>query len=166
MFTIPPQLELLLSPSFSGIVCKNGAVTRLIWTNETGPPLQVEDNQLHQKVRDWLQDYFSCRFRTPDFNLQPEVTPFQKRLMHRLQQIQPAQTTTYGKIAMDLNTSPRAVGRGVASNPLPLLIPCHRVVAIQGLGGFSAPGGVASKRWLLDWEKTATTNANRSLLIQ
>jgi methylated-DNA-[protein]-cysteine S-methyltransferase len=66
------------------------------------------------------------------------------------------QTTTYGSLAKELGAGPEAardVGQAMAKNPVPLIIPCHRVLAAGGkLGGFSAPGGSATKQRMLEME--------------
>lgn len=61
---------------------------------------------------------------------------------------------TYGELARDVGCSrgARAVGQALKRNPLPIIIPCHRVVAAGGLGGFTAPGGLETKQALLQWE--------------
>ena len=63
-------------------------------------------------------------------------------------------TVTYGEIAREVGTSPRAVGQAMARNPTPLVIPCHRVVAADGIGGFSP--SVEIKEALLAMEKAKT----------
>jgi methylated-DNA-[protein]-cysteine S-methyltransferase len=66
------------------------------------------------------------------------------------------ETRTYGDIAADLDTAPIAVGQACGRNPVPLVVPCHRVVGSDGgLHGYSAPGGVALKRRLLEHEGVA-----------
>lgn len=67
-------------------------------------------------------------------------------------------TTTYGEIANKIGdlSQARAVGSAMAENPIPLIIPCHRVLAIRGTGGFSAPGGVETKLKMLALEKAST----------
>jgi methylated-DNA-[protein]-cysteine S-methyltransferase len=77
--------------------------------------------------------------------LQERGTPFQRRVWQRLREIPPGQRRTYGELARELHTSPRAVGNACRANPLPLFTPCHRVVASNGLGGFS---GAREGRWL------------------
>ncbi len=72
-----------------------------------------------------------------DLPLAPEGTPFQLRVWRVLCEIPPGHTLTYGELARRLETSPRAVGGACRANPVPLLIPCHRVVARNGLGGFA-----------------------------
>ena len=80
----------------------------------------------------------------------PPHTPFQARLRQALLAIPSGETKTYGELAGMLRSSPRAVGQALGANPLPILIPCHRVVAIDGLGGFG--GGLAWKQHLLNLE--------------
>lgn len=85
----------------------------------------------------------------------PQGTPFQLRVWHALMKIPAGQLTTYGALAQQLGTAARAVGQACGANPLPLFIPCHRVVAASGLGGFmhSASGAPLDvKTWLLAHE--------------
>ncbi|MDE0718540.1 MAG: methylated-DNA--[protein]-cysteine S-methyltransferase, partial [Rhodospirillaceae bacterium] len=62
------------------------------------------------------------------------------------------ETRTYGEIARWLRSAPRAVGGACGRNPIPIIIPCHRVVASDGLGGYSGDGGTDTKTWLLELE--------------
>ena len=85
----------------------------------------------------------------------PSGTPFQLRVWRALLAIPVGQSVTYGALATHLNTAPRAIGQACGSNPLPLLIPCHRVVSANGLGGFmhAASGAPLDiKAWLLRHE--------------
>ncbi len=78
---------------------------------------------------------------------------FTGRVMEAMAAIPYGETRTYGELAAELGSAARAVGGGCGRNPVPVVVPCHRVVrADGGLGGFSAPGGVALKRRLLDHE--------------
>jgi methylated-DNA-[protein]-cysteine S-methyltransferase len=85
-----------------------------------------------------------------------EQDPFFARVYAAARQIAWGRTTTYGALARDLGAGPEAardVGQAMAKNPVPLIIPCHRVLAAGGkLGGFSAPGGAATKAKLLALE--------------
>jgi methylated-DNA-[protein]-cysteine S-methyltransferase len=84
-----------------------------------------------------------------------EGTPFQCRVWRRLMQIPPGETMTYGQLAQQLNSSPRAVGNACRANPCPLVVPCHRVVGKQGLGGFAGRTSgpkLQLKIWLLTHE--------------
>lgn len=93
-----------------------------------------------------------------DLPLALEGTPFRRRVWGAIRAIGPGCTRTYGQIAADLGSAPRAVGQACGDNPLPLVIPCHRVVAADGLGGFAHSGAGfhrTVKRWLLDHEARA-----------
>jgi O-6-methylguanine DNA methyltransferase len=84
------------------------------------------------------------------------VTPFRRRVYLRASKIAPGATMSYGQLAKALGApnSSRAVGQALGANPFPLLIPCHRIIAANGdLRGFSAPGGLALKRYLIAVEK-------------
>jgi methylated-DNA-[protein]-cysteine S-methyltransferase len=90
----------------------------------------------------------------------PTGTPFQLRVWSALRAIPPGQPTTYGALANRLGSAARAVGQACGANPLPILIPCHRVVAANGLGGFmhAASGApLAVKAWLLRHEQGASS---------
>lgn len=88
--------------------------------------------------------------------LAPAGTPFQRRVWAQISAIPCGQTRCYGDLAAALKSAPRAVGGACGSNPYPLVVPCHRVVAKDGgLGGFNrASGGLLLdiKRWLLAHE--------------
>lgn len=101
-----------------------------------------------------LDSYFKKNIYITDFNsFHVQGTPFQKKVWKALCDIPFGTTVTYGELAAKVASSPRAVGRAVGANPLPILIPCHRVVGAKGeLTGFSAPGGLATKEWLLRHE--------------
>jgi methylated-DNA-[protein]-cysteine S-methyltransferase len=99
-----------------------------------------------------IQTYLAGERELFEMDLDFRATPFQRQALLQVAQIPYGETRTYGEIAR-LAGSPgaaRAVGHANASNPLPLVIPCHRVVASGGLGGYG--GGLEMKRWLLDLE--------------
>jgi methylated-DNA-[protein]-cysteine S-methyltransferase len=101
-----------------------------------------------------LQDYFDGTRLTFDLPLAPHGTPFQRRVWAALEAIPPGETRSYGEIARALGSAARAIGRANGSNPIPIFIPCHRVLAAQGmLGGYSGGDGPATKTWLLDHER-------------
>jgi methylated-DNA-[protein]-cysteine S-methyltransferase len=83
------------------------------------------------------------------------VTPFRVRVYEALRAVPRGRVVDYGELALGAGAAgaARAVGQAMAHNPLPLFVPCHRVVAASGrIGGFSAPGGTATKRRLLELE--------------
>jgi methylated-DNA-[protein]-cysteine S-methyltransferase len=82
-------------------------------------------------------------------------TDFQKQVWQLLLMIKPGEVRTYGEIAQELDTSPRAVGNACRSNPTPVIVPCHRVVSARGIGGFAGETHgrrIEVKRWLLEHE--------------
>jgi methylated-DNA-[protein]-cysteine S-methyltransferase len=117
----------------------------------------VPPSELTQRAAEMLKRYFKGERQT--FNEIPVdlsvVTPFRRRILELVRAIPFGEVRTYGQIA-GLAGAPgaaRAIGGAMASNPLPVIIPCHRVVAGDGrLTGFTAPGGIACKEYLLRLE--------------
>ena len=107
-----------------------------------------------EKARRQLAEYLAGRRRRFDLPLQaPQGTPFQKRVWSACREIPYGRISSYGHLARRLGSpgAARAVGQALGDNPLPLIVPCHRVVSADGqLGGFSA--GVQWKRRLLRLE--------------
>ncbi len=100
--------------------------------------------------------YLEGKTILPDFPVEDsQLTTFQKMVYKELRMIPAGENLTYKELAMKLNLPhhARAVARALGANPFPLLYPCHRVVAAHGIGGYSAPGGAATKLYLLDLEK-------------
>ena len=117
-----------------------------------GPAAALLDEAQRQ-----LDQYFASARTRFDLPLAPHGTDFQRRVWDQLQFIGFGQVRSYQQIAHALGqpAACRAVGLANARNPLPILIPCHRVVAADGrLTGFA--GGLDAKRWLLDHESTPT----------
>jgi len=102
-----------------------------------------------------LQNYFkqaNWQFSLP---LRPVGTPFQLEVWQQLQQIPAGEVRTYGEIAKVLGSGPRAVGNACRKNPLPVVVPCHRVVAASGPGGYAGQTqgrNMMIKGWLLAHE--------------
>lgn len=100
-----------------------------------------------------LDRYFDALPEPFDFPLLPAPTPFQQRVRAAMRAIPFGRTRTYADLARELGSAPRAIGTACARNPLPILVPCHRVIGSDGgLHGFSFPGGVDTKRDLLRLE--------------
>lgn len=84
-----------------------------------------------------ISAYFSDRNRSFDLPLVEADTEFQQRVRAALLKIPAGSTRTYQQLAQQLKTSPRAIGNACRANRFPIVIPCHRIVAINGLGGFA-----------------------------
>jgi methylated-DNA-[protein]-cysteine S-methyltransferase len=116
---------------------------------------RVLTDPLHKKIKQQLQNYFARP--TAHFNLPLELhgTPFQQKVWQALQAIPLSQTVSYGDLANRLHTSARAIGNACRANPIPLIVPCHRVIAKNSIGGFSGTTHgrhIDRKRWLLQHE--------------
>jgi len=111
--------------------------------------------ELPKRVKAELERYFldsQAAFSVP---IEPLGTAFQQRVWEAMLRIPVGQVKSYGEIAREIGSGARAVGNACRQNPIPLIIPCHRVVSAQGIGGYSgATGGrkLAIKRWLLTHE--------------
>jgi methylated-DNA-[protein]-cysteine S-methyltransferase len=102
-----------------------------------------------------LAAYFSDGTATFDLPLALGGTPFQQRVWAAIRAIPPGVTRTYRDLAVELGSAPRAVGQACRANPCPIVVPCHRVVGVNGLGGFAGDRAgckLALKRWLLRHE--------------
>ena len=134
------------------IVSDGRAVTRVAYlprdTQAKAPPDRITA-QAAREVGHYIENP-AFRFTVP---LAPKGTEFQMRVWKTLSAIPAGESRTYGEIARVIRSAPRAVGQACGSNPVALLIPCHRVVGSQGhLGGFMHAGDgdpIAIKRWLL-----------------
>ncbi|MCC6416006.1 MAG: methylated-DNA--[protein]-cysteine S-methyltransferase [Opitutaceae bacterium] len=111
-------------------------------------------------AREQVKEYFNGRRRSFDLALAPVGTVFQQRVWRALRRIHFGSTTSYGALAKKLARpgAARAVGRANATNPICLIIPCHRVIGADGaLTGFAF--GEAIKRWLLEHEASLGARA-------
>ncbi len=111
----------------------------------------VPNPQRAGAARKQVEAWFGGRRRDFSVTLAPAGSPFQKRVWAALGRIPHGQTRSYGELARALGSSPRAVGRANATNPICLIIPCHRVIGSDGsLTGYAF--GEATKRRLLEFE--------------
>ena len=90
-----------------------------------------------------------------DLPLRVEGSDFQRAVCDAMLAIPVGETRTYGDIARDLKAPAQAVGQGCGGNPIPIIIPCHRVLGASSLGGFSGAGGIETKVALLRHERAA-----------
>lgn len=112
-------------------------------------------NALAALAAEQLEAYLANPDTRFDLPLALEGTPFQRKLWEALCRIPRGKTRTYGDLARELDGEARAVGQACGDNRLPVVIPCHRVVAADGIGGFAhSTGGylLEAKRWLLAHE--------------
>lgn len=154
-FGIHPVSQLSLHTPLGDLTVSeaDGCIVALDWgwgRDQTPTPLLV-------RARDLLDAYFDARPVRWELPLAPAGTAYRRRVWAALCTIPPGQTRSYAAIAAIVGGSPRAIGQANAANPIPILIPCHRVVASVGLGGYSGGDGPATKRALLELEAHALT---------
>jgi methylated-DNA-[protein]-cysteine S-methyltransferase len=128
------------------------AITDLIWSVGTlvrnAPPTALLAQAAAQ-----LEAYFAGTLVDFDLPLAPKGTAFMSRVWWGLREIPAGTTLTYGGLAQRLDSGPRAVGRACGANPIPIIIPCHRVLGAGGkLHGYSGKGGIITKAALLRLE--------------
>ena len=148
------------------LVASTLGLRAVYWPNQKSPASSLSDSdapaataKLLKATAKQLTDYFQgkqVRFNTKlDLS---ELSPFAQKVLQTLAKVPYGKTITYGQLAKRAGSpkAARAVGNVLASNPLPIIIPCHRVIAGDGsLGGFSGPKGVKLKRQLLLMEKNS-----------
>ena len=129
----------------------DGAVTGIGWTHRTGAT--GDETPLLVEARRQLLDYFGGRRRRFDLRLAPSGSDFQLAVWRAMCAIPYGEVRTYGDLAREIGGMARAVGTACGRNPIPIVIPCHRVVGGNGrLTGFSGGEGVETKRALLQLE--------------
>ena len=137
------------------VFAEDGAIVSLDWgwVQDQAPSAVLE------QAREQIQAYFDGELTAFDLKLAPEGTAYRRAVWQALCDIPYGEICSYKDIARRAGGSPRSVGQANGRNPIPLIIPCHRVVAATHIGGYSGGDGLATKRWLLSLE-----NPNRILL--
>ncbi|MDP2030909.1 MAG: methylated-DNA--[protein]-cysteine S-methyltransferase [Thiobacillus sp.] len=146
-----------------GACFDDNALTRLDFLPLDTPVSKQLDVRAERLARE-LAAYWAQPTHAFDLPFELAGTPFQQRVWRALMTIPAGQPTTYGALAKQLGTAARAVGQACGSNPLPILVPCHRVVAANGLGGFmhaAAGAPLDVKTWLLAHEQHAPDHDDR-----
>ncbi len=130
---------------------KDGAIVRAEW--ESGG---TDDTPFLREAAAQLMAYFDDPSQGFDLPLKVEASEFQQRVCDAMLAIPLGETRTYGDLSKDLGVPAQAIGQGCGGNPIPVIIPCHRVLGANGLGGFSGLGGVETKVWLLKHERAGS----------
>lgn len=151
------QMETRYATPFAvlGIVSDGRVITSVRYLPRSSAPLAPQDRVAERACRE-IERYLA----DPDYLFtvpyRLDGTPFQCRVWREIEKLCPIKTNTYGEIARRLRSGPRAVGGACGANPIPLIVPCHRVLAAGGgLGGFMGgkdPFPLSVKRWLLQHE--------------
>jgi methylated-DNA-[protein]-cysteine S-methyltransferase len=141
-----------------GIRVEGASVREIVYL--PGSVANVEpDSPLAQQAVAQIEQYFAQASASFDLPLAEIGTAFQRRVWQAICEIPPGAVQTYGQLAKTVDSHPRAVGQACGSNFFPIVIPCHRVVASSGIGGFAHHGDDGYyrnvKRWLLAHEGVA-----------
>jgi methylated-DNA-[protein]-cysteine S-methyltransferase len=154
----PLQFDAVLPAPFGavGIAVFNEQVSIELLTEAmliTGAP-KVAENKTVQKISDQIEAYFNDSKHQFNAPINQHGTAFQQRVWQAISAIPRGRVLTYGDIAAQIGSGPRAVANACGANSLPLVVPCHRVVAKNGIGGFMQgnPDGLKVKKWLLKHE--------------
>ncbi|MBM08887.1 MAG: cysteine methyltransferase [Magnetovibrio sp.] len=129
----------------------NNALSALEWGR--APKCKKKPAKVLSGAYEQLEAYFTHKRRHFDLNLAPAGTQFQISVWKAIDKVPYGETRTYGYIAKKLKSSARAVGTACAYNPLPIIIPCHRILGSGGqMTGYSGGAGVETKAQLLHLE--------------
>ncbi len=137
-----------------GIHIEDNKLTRIDFLQKNSKPQAPKDNVARHVTKE-LQHYLKNPQHIFGVDMHLEGTPFQKKVWKALRKIPSGSAVTYGMLAKQLKTSPRAIGNACRSNPIPVIIPCHRVVAQNHIGGYAGKtqgGKLDIKKWLLQHE--------------
>ena len=145
-----------------GICCEADTLTDIDFLESDATP-QSPSQAFAREVCRQLQAYFIDPNFHFNLSLKLNGTAHQTKVWRAISAIPPGQTRNYGDLATLLASSPRAVGQACGSNPIPIIIPCHRVVSKSGIGGFihqRAGNALDIKHWLLAYEKQSNQRKN------
>jgi methylated-DNA-[protein]-cysteine S-methyltransferase len=132
----------------------DGAIVSVDW----GWGRDQDETALLRQAREQLHAYFDTTLISFDLPLAPAGSPYRQRVWLALRAIPYGATRSYLDIAREAGGSPRSVGGANGANPIPIIIPCHRVVATTGIGGYSGGDGLPTKRALLALENALGQN--------
>lgn len=137
---MPPSDDVIVIDSPLGRVaihCDSEAVTAIDLRVRQAVTARPVKTRILAECKQALQRYFRNAQTDFDIALNLQGTPFQQRVWRALRQIPAGEVRTYGEVARQLKSSARAVGNACRANPVPIIIPCHRVVAAAGIGGYA-----------------------------
>jgi methylated-DNA-[protein]-cysteine S-methyltransferase len=138
-----------------GIRLEGEAVREIVYLPESTRNIEP-DTPLARQAVEQIEQYFERAATKFELPLAEVGTAFQRRVWQAINEIPPGVVLTYGQLAKQVGSVPRAVGQACGSNFFPIVIPCHRVVSSSGIGGFAHHGGDGFfrdvKRWLLAHE--------------
>ena len=155
--TVPSPLGMLT------VTEEDGAITRLRWRGTVATPAPTP---LLAEAARQLAAYFDKSLRDFDLPVRPAGSPFQQAVWRAMCRIPAGATRSYGAIAAEVGAPAQAVGGACGSNPIPIIIPCHRVLGgDRRITGYSGGNGIPTKVWLLEHENIAFAGSHPTLDI-
>lgn len=157
--TSPPRFQAKLRTPFAllGIRTDDEELAEIMFLARDGDAVSP-GSRLAERACAQIERYLDDPQYRFDLPLARNGTDFQRRVWRQISAIGPGRTRSYGELARELGSAARAVGQACGANPLPLVVPCHRVLAAAGIGGFAHHRGgfhLSVKRWLLVHEGAA-----------
>jgi methylated-DNA-[protein]-cysteine S-methyltransferase len=144
-----PRLSLESPLGRVTVFADDAAITALVWGDKSSGPA----SPLLHEAKHQLLAYFAGKRRDFDLPLRAEGSDDEQLIWAVMAQIPYGETRSYGWIGQQLDLNAREIGQACGRNPIPILLPCHRVVAANGeLHGYSGKGGIETKRHLLQLE--------------
>ncbi|WP_299482555.1 methylated-DNA--[protein]-cysteine S-methyltransferase [uncultured Roseibium sp.] len=125
-----------------------GAITQLQWDGAK----RQEETPLLREAASQVTAYLDGQLKEFDLPLAPRGGELHQAVFKAMLEIPYGNTRTYGDVAKELNTYGQPVGQACGANPIPIIIPCHRILSVNGLGGYSGSGGLDTKIALLKLE--------------
>ena len=151
---LPLQFDAIIDAPFGavGFFTYGGQVSIELMTEKHAPKSAA--NKTVQIIASQITAYFNNVNHVFKQPMNQHGTPFQQRVWQAISAIPRGQVLTYAQIAVQIGSGPRAVANACGANNCPIIVPCHRVVAKNGLGGFmqGSADGLKVKRWLLEHE--------------
>ena len=149
------QYQEIIQTSFGnlGIIVEDDLLAGIDFLGKRTPLVQgnARAKKIATEIKRYLRDpghHFTVPYRLSG-------TPFQNKVWRALLKIPPGELLSYGELAAKLKTGARAIGNACRMNPIPIIVPCHRVTAKQGLGGYMGKlqgSGMRMKQWLIAHE--------------
>ncbi|MFK7794631.1 MAG: methylated-DNA--[protein]-cysteine S-methyltransferase [Gammaproteobacteria bacterium] len=159
-YILPSPIGLL------GLNISSKGIQRLLYI-KTKQDSRIPNKGFGAKVHQQIMEYFELQRTEFDLPIDIQGTTYQNRVLSEVVKISYGESLTYGDIAMAIDSGPRAVGNACRHNPIPIIIPCHRVVKKSGIGGYcgSIVGKeIQQKDWLLQHE--VDSPATREMFIK
>ncbi len=157
-----PQATVSDAPSYAwpvdtpigrlAVVERNGGISRLWWSAGSTGFAEIRETPALKEAAAQLTAYFDGDLTEFDLPLTLSTNDFKRQVQEAMLAIPYGETRSYGDIARDLDTYGQPVGQACGSNGIPIIVPCHRVLAANGIGGYSGEGGIEMKIHLLKHE--------------